>query len=96
MAIIQTAGKLIILPVRNQPSALCIKGDCDNVTGILSPMDAKKLVIYPDHPTATVEQANIYSRIRSQPINQAMNSPNVAYENEYTLPDTGIIDDSSA
>jgi hypothetical protein len=33
---------------------------------------------YPDHPTATVAAPKRYSRIRSQPMIQAMNSPSVA------------------
>ena len=33
---------------------------------------------YPDQPTATVEAAKRYSRIRSHPMIQATNSPRVA------------------
>src|SRR5690606_32627723 len=35
---------------------------------------------YPDQPIATVEDANEYSRIRSQPMIHAKSSPNVAKE----------------
>src|SRR5690606_18464599 len=35
---------------------------------------------YPDHPTATVDDAMEYSRMRSQPISQAKSSPTVAKE----------------
>ncbi len=37
-----------------------------------------KLLKYPDHPDATVATPMAYSRIRSQPIIQAMSSPRVA------------------
>ena len=45
---------------------------------------------------ATVEAANMYSRTRFQPMNQATNSPRVPYEYEYALPETGSIAANSA
>ena len=34
---------------------------------------------FPDQPTATVAAPSAYSRMRSQPMIHAMNSPSVAY-----------------
>ena len=49
-----------------------------NSGGMLMPMSFRKETTYPDHPTATVEAAKRYSRMRSQPMIQATNSPSVA------------------
>src|SRR6185503_3060456 len=64
--------------------------------GTSSPKSCKKLVTYPDHPTATVEAAMPYSSTNSTPMIQAASSPSDAYEYEYADPDTGIADASSA
>src|SRR3954468_4048046 len=46
--------------------------------GMTIPKSRAKLTKYPDQPTATVATLNAYSRIRSQPMIQATNSPIVA------------------
>jgi len=47
-------------------------------------------------PTATVDTLSAYSRIRSQPMIHAMNSPIVAYAYVYALPAIGTIAANSA
>ena len=47
-------------------------------SGSVMPISERNAVKYPDHPTATVDAPKRYSRIRSQPMIQAMNSPRVA------------------
>src|ERR671914_1410294 len=51
---------------------------------------------YPDQPTATTAAPSASSRMRSQPMIHAGNTPIVAYENVYAEPATGTVDDSSA
>ncbi len=55
-----------------------VPGEDVNCAGMLTPKSRRTLVTYPDHPIATVVAPTIYSRIRSQPMSQAMNSPIVA------------------
>ncbi len=55
-----------------------VPGDAVNCAGMLMPKSRRTLVTYPDQPIATVVAPTMYSRIRSQPISQAMNSPIVA------------------
>src|SRR5215467_7287044 len=64
--------------------------------GTLTPRSWRKLVTYPDQPTATVAAASPYSRTSSTPMIHAASSPSDAYEYEYADPDTGIVDASSA
>src|SRR2546423_12354552 len=49
-----------------------------NAAGIEMPQSFRNWVTYPDQPTATVEAAKRYSRMRSQPMIQATSSPMVA------------------
>jgi hypothetical protein len=86
------AGRLMIAPVWVNPSAwvrtpaasnfavsVYWSGALVSAAGMLIPSDSRmKAVKYPDHPTATVDAPKRYSRIRSQPMIQAMNSPRVA------------------
>jgi len=46
--------------------------------GIDHPSWCSSVTRLPDHPTATVAAPSAYSRIRSQPMIQATNSPSVA------------------
>src|SRR5579864_3172390 len=64
--------------------------------GMCSPKVSRKLFTYAEKPTATAMFDTAYSRIKSQPIIHAMNSPIVAYVYVYALPAIGIIDASSA
>ena len=54
-------------------------GASANRAGIWKPSCATSSRKYPDQPTATVDAAKRYSRIKSQPMIHAMNSPSVAY-----------------
>src|SRR5215471_18860694 len=62
-----------------------------SATGTSMPRSWRKLVTYPDQPTATVDAAAPYSRSSSTPIIHAENSPSDAYEYEYAVPETGIV-----
>ena len=53
-------------------------GDDTNRAGRIRPKSLAKLTTYPDQPMATAIAPTAYSRIRSQPMIQAINSPNVA------------------
>jgi len=53
-------------------------------------------VKYPAQPMLTVAAPRAYSRMRSQPMIQAINSPRVAYVYEYALPAIGILLETSA
>src|SRR5688572_8362533 len=64
--------------------------------GIDSPTSLSSETTSPDHPTATVDALNEYSRMRSQPMIQAKISPSVAYAYVYALPATGIMLANSA
>jgi hypothetical protein len=55
-----------------------VPGAAVSSAGIAIPILPSRLLKYPDQPTATVEDTIAYSRIRSQPMIQAMNSPSVA------------------
>ena len=74
----KTAGKLMNAPEACQPFTSKTNGLWHMEGGITIPKSAKKLVTYPAHPTATVADPKRYSRIKSQPMIQATNSPMVA------------------
>ncbi len=65
----------------------------NSTIGLREPITSPR---YSDQPLATTEDAKANSRMRSQPMIQATNSPNVAYENVYALPATGTVDANSA
>src|SRR5215207_9455637 len=86
------AGTLSTAPVLDHPSvnsrhtlrpapggAVWVYGAEVYCGGMLMPTSLRNDTTYPDQPTATVEAANRYSRIRSQPMIQAKSSPSVAY-----------------
>jgi len=54
------------------------------------------LATMPDSVAASGATEKPYSRIRSQPITQATNSPSAAYAYVYALPAIGTIEASSA
>ena len=56
-----------------------VPGAALNAAGNVRPSCPSSVMRIPDHPTATVAAPSAYSRIRSQPITQATNSPSVAY-----------------
>src|SRR5262245_5933133 len=85
------AGTLSTAPVLDQPSvnsrqtlspasggAEWVYGAEVYCAGMLMPTSLRNETTYPDQPTATVEAAKRYSRIRSHPMIQASSSPNVA------------------
>ena len=85
------AGTLRTAPVRVHPSvkmrqmlspasvgAVWANGADVNAVGMLMPRSRRNETTYPDQPTDTVDAANRYSRIRSQPMTQAISSPSVA------------------
>ncbi len=75
-----TAGRLntavVVAPLA---SVITVPGAALSAAGKVIPMSCRKLTTYPDHPTATVAAPSAYSRMRSQPMIQATNSPSVAY-----------------
>src|SRR5256885_12068500 len=85
------AGTLRVAPVLTQPSvnsrhtfipasggATWLYGAEVKAAGMEMPQSFRNWITYPDQPTATVEAAKRYSRIKSQPMIQAINSPRVA------------------
>src|SRR5689334_24159900 len=52
----------------------------DQLSGMWSPKEVSCAFKYPPKPTATATLLTAYSRIRSQPMIHAINSPSVAYE----------------
>src|SRR6187455_1598214 len=77
--VMSTAGRLKTA-VTADPSASVMTdpGAALNAAGNWMPTSCRKLITYPDHPTATVAAPSAYSRMRSQPMIQATNSPRVA------------------
>src|SRR5690349_6843204 len=77
---IRTAGRLNT-EVTEEPSAswMTVPGAALITAGMWMPTSASRLTMLPDQPTATVAAPSAYSRIRSQPIAHATNSPSVAY-----------------
>ena len=53
-------------------------GDDTNRAGMMRPKSLAKLTTYPDQPMETAIAPTAYSRIRSQPMIQAISSPSVA------------------
>ena len=51
----------------------------DERSGKDDPDSARRVVMYPDHPTATAAIETEYSRIRSHPMIHAQTSPSEAY-----------------
>src|SRR5690349_3048491 len=72
-AMMMTAGRLKIAVVV-VPSAHVTAAPraADSAHGTLMPMSCRKLTTYPDQPIATVTAPSAYSRIRSQPMIQAI------------------------
>ena len=66
------------------------------MSGTFKPVICRMSWKFFDHPWATVMDATAYSRIRSQPMIQAIISPSVAYAYVYADPATGAIDANSA
>ena len=96
-ATMSTAGKLTMAPVATMPApSTRVNGALLMASGMCTPIWFRKLTTYPDQPTDTVAAAKRYSSTSNQPTNQATPSPNVAYEYEYALPETGIIAANSA
>src|SRR5690606_12896270 len=78
-ATIRIAGRLTMPAVRTNSPLDQVIGAVASSAGKGTPrVVVRKLTMYPDQPTATVEDANRYSRTRHQPMNQAVNSPKVA------------------
>src|SRR4051794_13542662 len=84
----KTAGTLTSPP---SPGGFAIAEGSD----VLNAESSSSLKYWPQ-PTAIAATETPYSRIRSQPMIQATSSPIVAYEYVYALPETGIVDASSA
>src|SRR6476661_1741881 len=85
------AGTLSTAPVLDHPSvksrqtlipasggAVWVYGAEVYWGGMTMPTSLRNDTTYPDQPTATVDAAKRYSRIRSQPMIHATNSPSVA------------------
>src|SRR5437588_2590390 len=89
----KTAG-MFIIPYA--PFGSCSKGECDHWYGMRIPNHSSTRFAYSLQAIETVDAATAYSRIKSQPMIHATNSPIVAYEYVYALPATGIIDANSA
>src|SRR5690348_15310655 len=75
-AVMSTAGTLNTNPPAD---AAPIGGAPPSATGSVIPNSPRRLTTLPDQPTATVAAPRAYSRIRSQPMTHATNSPSVAY-----------------
>src|SRR3984957_16193384 len=77
---ITMAGTFRVAPVYDH--ACCAasneNGDDTNRAGRISPKSRAKLTTYPDQPMETAIAPTAYSRIRSQPMIQAINSHSVA------------------
>src|SRR3954452_10641831 len=83
-----TAGTFTVPP---SPGGLAI------ASGSVKPnAESSSSLKYCPQPTAIAATETPYSRIRSQPMIHATSSPIVAYEYVYALPETGIVDASSA
>ena len=72
-----TAG-VFIMPCA--PLAAVSNGECDHAYGMRQPNQSRTRFAYSLHAMATVAAPTAYSRTKSQPIIQAINSPIVAYE----------------
>ena len=73
-----------------------VPGAAANAAGKSIPTKSwRKLLRCPDQPTATVAAPSAYSRIKSQPMIHATNSPSVAYPYVYADPAMGTVDANS-
>src|SRR5439155_20558551 len=95
-AVMSTAGRLITASGLQPATLMSVQGAAAIDTGKLMPTKScRKLVMCPDQPTATVAAPSAYSRIRSQPITHAKNSPSVAYPYVYAEPAIGTAEANS-
>src|SRR5206468_2536041 len=79
-AIMKMAGTLKrAVTVEPSASVTRVPRAAENCGGKMIPKSFKSETTYPDQPIATVTAPSAYSRIRSQPIIHATNSPRVAY-----------------
>ena len=78
--VMSTAGRLKTAVTEPAAVWITVPGAAENCAGKSIPTKScRKLVRCPDQPTATVDAPSAYSRIRSQPMIHATNSPSVAY-----------------
>src|SRR2546427_12796116 len=78
-SVINTAGRLKIASGLHPGALMRVHGAAASDFGIVTPTKSwRNAVKWPDQPTATVAAPSAYSRIKSQPMIQAMNSPSVA------------------
>src|SRR2546425_1090437 len=78
-SVMSTAGRLKIASGLHPGALMSVHGAAASDAGMLMPTKSwRKATRWPDQPTATVDAPSAYSRIRSQPMIQAMNSPSVA------------------
>src|SRR5262249_50737841 len=76
--VMSTAGRLkTAVTVAPPASCTAVPGAALSAAGKLKPSWLSSVTRLPDHPTATVAAPSAYSRIRSQPITHATNSPSV-------------------
>src|SRR2546422_5298629 len=77
--VMSTAGMLMMASGLQPAMLMNQQGAAANAGGMSMPAKScRKLERCPDQPTATVAAPSAYSRIRSQPMIHAMNSPSVA------------------
>src|SRR5262249_5312589 len=96
-AVTSTAGRLkTAVAVCPSGNAITVPGAALIAAGRWIPKSASRLTTLPDQPTATVAAPSAYSRIRSQPMTQAISSPSVAYAYVYAEPATGTVAANSA
>src|ERR1700682_2100584 len=77
--VMSTAGRLMIASGLHPGALINVHGAAASDAGMLTPTKSwRNAVKWPDQPTATVAAPSAYSRIRSQPMIHAMNSPSVA------------------
>src|SRR5690349_20208249 len=88
--VMMTAGRLKTAVTRSLPGTwTSVPGAALMAAGNVMPSWRSNVTKFPDHPTATVASPRAYSRMRSQPMTHAMNSPSVAYAYVYADPATG-------
>ncbi len=79
--VMRTAGRLKTATVAGMPplaSCTTVPGAALIAAGMVHPSWPSRVTRLPDQPTATVAAPSAYSRIRSQPMTHATNSPSVA------------------
>src|SRR5215211_2356033 len=78
-AVMITAGRLnTAVTVAPSAMATAVPGAALSVAGNCRPIWCSSVTRLPDQPTATVAAPSAYSRMRSQPMIHATNSPSVA------------------